>query len=104
MERVFNYKYYALHKFSSVVYGILKEEMGEITFHELVAEKIFDEFTGTDVDALLRHADIGDKKMKAAYLLEDSDQYDFTKSYRDALSHITGIKKMAINTNDTTAG
>lgn len=104
MDRIFYYKYYALHRFSTQAMGILNEEMGVITFHDLVIGTIWNQFTNKDEETIMRHADIGDKTMKAEHLLEDLDNYELTKDYHQAFEHLTGRKRKAINTNDTTAG
>lgn len=103
-NRIFYYKYYALHKFSSQAMGILNEEMGEISYHDLVIDTYFDSFQNKEVETIMRHKDIGEKKMRAQHLLEDSEQYEFTKEFWAAFEHMTGKKRAAINTNDTTAG
>lgn len=102
-ERIFNYKYYALHRCSTMVRGIIKEEMGIITFHDLVVEPIFDNFQNKEVETLMRHRDIGDQTEKTSFFTENVDQYILTKNYWEAFEHITGRRRKAVSRN-TIAG
>lgn len=95
-DRIFNYKYYALHRCSTMCLGILDECMGEITFHELVVDKFFDKFQNDMVETIMRHKDIGDKQMKSSYFFSEIDNYELTKDYWKAFEHIAGRKKKAV--------
>jgi len=99
MSKIFNYKYYILDKNKSA-FGVIDETFGKVKYHALKIELIWDDFQNKEVEAIVKwgeyEADI--KKLQESY-----SDVDLTKDYWTAFSHMTGTKRKAINTNDSTA-
>lgn len=104
MSKIFNYKYYILNKSNRDADGVLEEIMGKIRYHSLRIEKIYNQFTGEDEDVIVKYPDSPDRESDSSKLAEHFNNVELTQDYWTAWEHMTGRKRKAINTNDTTAG
>jgi hypothetical protein len=99
-EKVFFYKYYILDKNNGNAHGVLDEMFGKITYHELGIEKFFDNFSGKDVETIVKRPGSPTREADASKLASHFENVELTQEYWTAFEHMTGKKRPAINTNN----
>lgn len=99
MDKIFNYRYYILQKNNNSAFGVVDEIFGRITYHTLKLENVFDEFQNKEIETIVKGEEFEADINK---LSKNFEEVEITKYYWVVFEHMTGRKRKAINTNDTT--
>lgn len=94
MDKIFNYKYYVLDK-NQNAFGVIDESFGNVKYHALKIEKVFDQFQNKEIDTIVRWGE--ERQQRIQKLQEAFTEIDITKDYWRVFEHMTGRKRKAVS-------
>lgn len=98
------FKYYIISKLHKHASAVIDETENTLTIQKLKVVDIFDEFTNDNKKQLVSDTDYPPSTESKNDLSKVFDSVELTKDYWKVYEALTGIKRIAVNANDSTAG
>lgn len=91
------YKYYILDKGNNNVSGVISDDNGIIKYEDLHLGSVFNEFTSSYENQLIKYSDSPIRETDADKLVDQFENVEITKDYWVAYFHAGGQKRKAVS-------